>query len=85
MTRERAGLYYAFLILFIIVAFIIVVWRSWVVGGVWWEYLWRPGEVEPGTRPVRALAWEVQVVLMTVIIVAGIIVAALWHRHAKAR
>lgn len=82
MARERTGLYYAFLILFIIVAFIVVIWRSWVGGGLWWEFL---RDWQPGARPARALPFEVQLVLMIVIIVAGITVAALWHRHATAR
>ncbi|MFQ6080506.1 MAG: hypothetical protein ACE5OW_02425 [Candidatus Bathyarchaeia archaeon] len=82
MARERTGPYYAFLILFIIVAFIIVIWRSWIGGGTWWELL---GGIQPGSRPAQALPFEAQVVLMIVVIVAGIIIAALWHRHATAR
>ena len=82
MARERTGPYYAFLILFIIVALIIVIWRSWAGGGAWWEFLWG---IQPGARPALALPFEVQVMLMIVIIVAGIIVAALWHRHVTAR
>jgi hypothetical protein len=83
MAPQRTRLYYAFLILFIIVAFVIVIWRSWVGGGAWWEYLWKPGEVEPGTRPARALPWEIQVLLMVLIVIAGIIVAALWYKRAS--
>jgi len=87
MSKERTGLYYAFLILFIIVALIIVVWRSWVGGGLWWEYLWKPGEVQPGSRPVRVygVPFEVQVMLMIVIIAAGIVVAYLVHKRVTAK
>jgi len=85
MSKERTGLYYGFLILFIIIAFIIVVWRSWVGGGAWWEYLWKPGELQPGSRPARALPFEVQVVLMIVIIVAGIAIGAWVHKRVTAK
>jgi len=87
MSKGRTGLYYGFLIIFIIVALIIVVWRSWVGGGLWWEYLWKPGEVQPGSRPVRVygVPFEVQVVLMIVIIAAGIVVAYLVHKRVTAK
>jgi len=87
MSKGRTGLYYALLIIFIIVALIIVVWRSWVGGGLWWEYLWKPGEVQPGSRPVRVygVPFEVQVVLMIVIIAAGIVVAYLVHKRVTAK
>jgi len=87
MSKGRTGLYYGFLIIFIIVALIIVVWRSWVGGGLWWEYLWKPGEVQPGSRPVRVygVPFEVQVMLMIVIIAAGIVVAYLVHKRVTAK
>jgi hypothetical protein len=56
-----------------------------VAGGAWWEYLWKPGEVEPGTRPARALPWEIQVLLMIIVVIVGIIVAALWYKHTRAK
>lgn len=82
MAPLQRRFYYAFLALFIIIALVIVIWRSWVAGGAWWEYLWKPGEVEPGTRPARALPWEIQVILMALIVVVGIVIAVVWHRHA---
>ncbi|MEM1590160.1 MAG: hypothetical protein QXZ68_04880 [Candidatus Bathyarchaeia archaeon] len=81
MAPQKTRLYYAFIILLVIIAFIVVIWRSWIAGGAWWEYLWKPGEVEPGTRPARALPWEIQVLLMIIIIVVGIIIAVAWHKH----
>jgi hypothetical protein len=81
MASQKTHLYYVFLILFIVIAFIIVVWRSWVSGVVWWEYLWKPGEVIPKTRPALSLPWEIQVLLMIVIIIAGIVIAVEWHKH----
>jgi len=87
MARQRTGLYYAFLILFIIVALIIVILRSWVGGGAWWEYLWKPGEVQPGSRPVRVygVPFEIQVLLMIIIIIAGIAIAAWVHKRVTAK
>lgn len=76
--RENPLFLYGTIILMIIVAFIIVIFRA-IAAGANWTFI---GFIK-GTRPALSLPWAVQVILMIIVIIIGIAIAVVIHRKLK--